>query len=252
MSNKKFRKGKKNDGVRENEIEDLEKSLKHKKWEYDFDVTNKYTFNEKQTQFFDVLHKDDSHLAMVDGPAGTAKTYLAVYAALKLVAKRKLDNIIYVRSVVESANKSIGFLPGEIDEKFAPWAMPLHGKLEELVSPAVIKNLISTNVIQCLPVNFLRGLTFRNSFVIVDEAQNLTLPELTTILTRFGHNSKYVIAGDSLQADIGKLSGFNKILAAFTNSECISKGIHTFKFTENEIVRSEILRFIVSRLKSIS
>ena len=252
MSNKKFRRGKKNDGDREKEIEDLEKSLKHKKWEYDFDVTNQYTFNEVQTQFLDVLQKDDSYLAMVDGPAGTAKTYLAVYAALKLVAKRKLENIVYIRSVVESANKSIGSLPGEIDEKFAPWAMPLHGKLEELVSPAVIKNLISTNVIQCLPVNFLRGLTFRDSFVIVDEAQNLTLPELTTILTRFGTNSKYVIAGDSLQADIGKLSGFNKILAAFTHADCIAKGIHTFKFTENEIVRSEILRFIVSRLKSVS
>lgn len=252
MSNKKFRKGKKNDGVREKEIEELEKSLKTKKWEYDFDVTNKYQFNEVQNQFLNAIQRDDSHLAIVDGPAGTAKTYLAVLAALKLIAKRKLENIIYIRSVVESANKSIGFLPGEIDEKFAPWAMPLNDKLEELVSPAVIKNLISTNVIKCIPVNFLRGLTFRNSFVIVDEAQNLTLPELNTILTRFGHNSKYVITGDSLQADIGKLSGFTKILTAFTHEDCIAKGVYTFKFTESEIVRSEILRFIVSRLKCIS
>jgi phosphate starvation-inducible PhoH-like protein len=252
MSNKKFRKGKKNDGAKFKEIEDLEKSLKTKKWEYDFDVTNKYTFNDIQNQFLDVIQKEDSHIAMVDGPAGSAKTYLAVLAALKLVSKRHIDNIVYIRSVVESANKSIGSLPGEIEEKFAPWAMPLNDKLEELVSPAVIKNLISTNVIKCIPVNFLRGLTFRNSFVIVDEAQNLTLSELTTILTRFGHNSKYVIAGDSLQADIGKMSGFNKILAAFTHEDCIQKGIHTFKFTENEIVRSEILRYIVGRLKSIS
>ena len=252
MSNKKFRKGKKNDGEREKEIEELEKSLKTKKWEYDFDVTNKHQFNSVQNEFLECIQKETSHLAIVDGPAGTAKTYLAVFAALKLVAKRKLENIVYVRSVVESANKSIGFLPGEIDEKFAPWAMPLNDKLEELVSPAVIKNLISTNVIKCVPVNFLRGITFRNSFVIIDEAQNLTLSELTTILTRFGHNTKYVIAGDSLQADIGKLSGFNKILNAFTHEECASKGIHTFRFTENEIVRSEILKFIVGRLKGIS
>jgi phosphate starvation-inducible PhoH-like protein len=251
MSNKKFRKGKKNDEVKIREIEDLEKSLKKNKWEYEFDVTNKYTFNDIQNQFLDSIQKEGSHLAIVDGPAGTAKTYLAVLAALKLVSKQKLENIVYVRSVVESANKSIGSLPGEIEEKFAPWAMPLNDKLEELVSPAVIKNLISTNVIKCIPVNFLRGLTFRNSFVIVDEAQNLTLGELTTILTRFGHNSKYVIAGDSLQADIGKLSGFNKILAAFTSPECVERGIYTFKFTENEIVRSEILRFIVGRLKGI-
>lgn len=252
MSNKKFRKGKKNDDGKYREIEELEKSLKSKKWEYDFDVTNKYHFNDIQNSFLDTIQRDDSHAAIVDGPAGTAKTYLAVFAALKLVAKRKLESIVYVRSVVESANRSIGFLPGEIDEKFAPWAMPLNDKLEELVSPAVIKNLISTNVIKCVPVNFLRGLTFRDSFVIVDEAQNLTLSELTTILTRFGHNSKYVIAGDSFQADIGKISGFNKILNAFTSPECVQRGISTFKFTENEIVRSEILRFIVSRLKGIS
>lgn len=251
MSNKKFRKGKKNDDVRYKEIEELEKSLKTKKWEYDFDVTNKYQFNDVQNQFLECLQRDGSHAAIVDGPAGTAKTYLAVLAALKLIAKRQLENIVYVRSVVESANRSIGFLPGEIEEKFAPWAMPLNDKLEELVSPAVIKNLLSTNVIKCVPVNFLRGLTFRNSFVIVDEAQNLTLSELTTILTRFGHNSRYVITGDSLQADIGKISGFNKILAAFTTPECIEKGIYTFKFTEKEIVRSQILSFIVSRLKSI-
>lgn len=251
MSNKKFRKGKKNDEGKYKEIEELEKSLKSKKWEYDFDVTNKYTFTGIQNTFLDTIQRDDSHAAIIDGPAGTAKTYLAVLAALKLVAKRKLENIVYVRSVVESANRSIGFLPGEIEEKFAPWAMPLNDKLEELISPAVIKNLLSTNVIRCVPVNFLRGLTFRNSFVIVDEAQNLTLSELTTILTRFGHNTKYVIAGDSFQADIGKTSGFNKILNAFTGTECAEKGIHTFRFTENEIVRSEILRFIVSRLKGI-
>jgi len=250
MSNKKFRKGKKND-KKNKEIEELENTLKNKKWEYDFDVTNKYTFKEIQNDFLQAISRDDSHAAFVDGPAGTAKTYLAVLAALKLIAKRKLENIVYVRSVVESASKSIGALPGEIDDKFMPWSMPLNDKLEELVSPMVIKNLISSDVIKCLPVNFLRGLTFRNSFVIVDEAQNLTLAELTTILTRFGHNSKYVIAGDSFQTDIGKTSGFTKILAAFTSPECVEKGIYTFKFTENEIVRSDILRFIVSRLKTI-
>ena len=252
MSNKKFRKGRKGDGYKEREIEDLEKSLKTKKWEYDFNVTNKYTFNDIQNRLLDAIQRDDSYVAIVDGPAGTAKTYLAVMAALKLVAKRRLENIVYVRSVVESASKSIGFLPGEIEEKFSPWAMPLNDKLEELVSPDVIKNLISTNVIKCIPVNFLRGLTFRNSFVIVDEAQNLTLSELTTIMTRFGHNSKYVIAGDSFQADIGKATGFQKIINAFTSPECVEKGIHTFRFTENEIVRSEILRFIVGRLKGVS
>lgn len=255
MSHKKSRKGRKVD----RDVEDLEKSLNSKKWEYDFDVTNKYTFNENQNDFLSYLQDDKTHMAIVDGPAGTAKTYLAVLAALKLLAKRKLENIIYIRSVVESASKSIGYLPGEVDDKFAPWSVPLNDKLEELISADVIKNLVASNAIKCIPVNFIRGLTFRNSFVIVDEAQNLTMSELVTIMTRFGHNSKYVIAGDSMQSDLGNVGGygfkldhaggFNRIHSVFTGAECVERGIRTFKFGDDEIVRSEILRFIVARLK---
>lgn len=232
--------------------EELQHSMNAKKWEYDFDVTNKYTFHGVQDEFLKFMQQDETHCAIVEGPAGSAKTYLAVLAALKLISKRKLDSLVYVRSVVESANKSIGSLPGEIDEKFSPWAIPLHDKLEELVSPATVQNLSMSGVIKCIPVNFLRGLTFRNSFVLVDEAQNLTLPELITILTRFGHNSKYVIAGDAFQADIGRQSGFTKIYNTFTTPDCEERGIKTFKFTESEIVRSEILKFIVQKLKQVS
>lgn len=253
MSNKKFRKNRKySSSNKDIEVEELEKTVKTTKWEYDFDVTNKFNFTDVQNDFLNIIQNDNTHAVIVDGPAGSAKTYLAVLAALKLISKRKLESLVYIRSVVESANKSIGSLPGEIEEKFLPWSMPLNDKLEELISPTVIKNLLSTNVIKCLPVNFIRGLTFRDSFVIVDEAQNLTLSELTTILTRFGKNSKYVIAGDSLQADIGKLSGFTKILNGFNKDESKEKGIHTYKFTDNEIVRSEILKYIVSVLKSIT
>ena len=231
------------------EIEELETSLNKTKWEYDFDVTNKYPLNSNHQKLVETLINDQTLMTLIDGPAGSAKTYLAVLAALKLISQRKLENIVYIRSVVESASKSIGSLPGEIDEKFAPWAMPLNDKLEELVSPAVIKNLHSTNVIKSIPVNFVRGLTFRNSFVIVDEAQNLTQGELVTIMTRFGHDSKYVIAGDTSQADIGKNSGFPFICNRFTGEECEKEGIFYFKFTEDDIVRSKILRFIVSRLQ---
>lgn len=230
------------------EIEELETELKKTKWEYDFDVTNKYPLTANQQALVESLQRDDTFMGIVDGPAGSAKTYLAVLAALKLVSQRKLENIIYIRSVVESASKSIGSLPGEIDEKFAPWAMPLNDKLEELVSPAVIKNLHSTNVIKSIPVNFVRGLTFRDSFVIVDEAQNLTQGELVTIMTRFGNNTKYLIAGDTSQSDIGKNSGFPFICSRFAGKECEDEGIHLFKFTEDDIVRSKILRFIISRV----
>jgi phosphate starvation-inducible PhoH-like protein len=247
---KKFKKPRKQD--KDNEIEDLEKTLKNKKWECDFEVNSKYTFNYLQQSTFETLTRPETMMAIVDGPAGTAKTYIAVYAALKLISQRKIDDIVYIRSIVESASKSIGSLPGEVDEKFAPWAMPLNDKLSELVSPVVIKNLYGSGAIKSVPVNFARGLTFRNSFVIVDEAQNLTFGELNTILTRFGQNSKYCIIGDTSQSDIGKNSGFPKIVKAFTGEENDEKGIFSFQFTENEIVRSEILKFIVTQLKKVS
>jgi phosphate starvation-inducible protein PhoH len=102
-----------------------------------------------------------------------------------------------------------------------------------------------------MPVNFVRGLTFRDSVVIVDESQNLTFQELTTILTRFGENSKYIVIGDSFQSDIGAKNGFTKIRNAFNDDESESQGIHSFIFTENEVVRSQILKFIVKKLEGV-
>jgi len=188
---------------------------------------------------------------MVDGPAGTAKTYLAVLTALKMLNRKQIDNIIYIRSIVESASRSMGALPGELEEKFAPWSMPLIDKLEEITTAGAGGNLMNKGYIKCIPVNFTRGLTFKNACVIIDEAQNMTNPELTTILTRFGEDSKYLVVGDTHQADIGVKSGFKNILEAFNDPICEDEGISTFKFDEEDIVRSKILRFIVGRLNTI-
>ena len=145
----------------------------------------------------------------------------------------------------------MGALPGELEEKFAPWSMPLIDKLEEILSGGVGNNLMSKGYIKCIPVNFTRGLTFKNSCVIIDEAQNMTTSELTTILTRFGVDSKYVVVGDTYQADIGVKSGFKKICKAFSAPSSDEWGIETFNFTSDDIVRSEVLRFIVDRLSTI-
>ncbi len=134
-------------------------------------------------------------MSFVDGLAGTAKTYIAVYAALEKLKEGLFDKIVYIRSVVESADKSLGSLPGEIDDKFSPYAMPLIEKGTEIAGPGTCSMLRNKGLIEAIPVNFVRGLTFNNTCVIVDEAQNLTKGELTTILTRFGRNSQYVGCG---------------------------------------------------------
>lgn len=216
-----------------------------------FEIRCKYEFNDTHKSFLHLVNYEQTKMVLVDGPAGSGKTYLSVLAALTLLSQRKIENIVYIRSVVESATKSIGALPGELDEKFRPWAIPLMEKLDELVTKTTSINLVAEERIKCIPVNFVRGMTFNNSFVIVDESQNLTKSELVTILTRFGHNSKYVVIGDSKQADIGEKSGFNTILRAFNDVECENNGIHAFKFTENDIVRSKILKLIARKLQAV-
>ena len=235
-----------------------EKSAKD--WDLDYKINHHHRLTESQQLFLDFAQShsnsyDDHEVAkmcIVDGPAGTAKTYIAVLAALNLLRNKEVDDIVYIRSIVESASRHMGALPGELDQKFAPWSMPLIDKLDELLQPGVSNHLLTKEYIKCVPVNFTRGLTFRNSCVIVDEAQNLTSSELTTILTRFGYNSKYIVVGDTNQSDINGKSGFGKIFNAFDTDECIDEGIRAFRFGGEDIVRSKILRFIVDRLETIS
>jgi len=220
-------------------------------WDLDFDINQQYTLTENQILFLKTALSQCTNMCFIDGPAGTSKTYIAVLAALKLLKSKKIDSIIYIRSIVESASRSMGALPGELEEKFAPWSMPMIDKLEEILEANTYNNLMNKGYIRCIPVNFTRGLTFKSACVIVDEAQNLTLCELTTLLTRFGVNSRYFVVGDTRQSDIGTKSGFKKVFKAFDDQECVESGIVTHVFDENDIVRSEILKFIVNRLGAI-
>ena len=216
-----------------------------------FNITQKYNLTETHDEFLELCFKEVCKMCMIDGPAGSAKTYLAVFVALQLLRTQKIEEIVYIRSVVESASKSMGSLPGEVEEKFLPWSLPLLEKLNELLDKPSINNLMTEGYVKCVPVNYTRGLTFKNACVIIDESQNLTREELTTILTRFGENSKYIVVGDTQQSDIGNKSGFKAIFNAFNTSESEEHGLHTFKFTELEIVRSEILKYIVKVLEKL-
>lgn len=231
-------------------LKDLE--VNHKKELFcNFKITNKFKLNDVHNSFVELCLYKDTKMVFVDGPAGSGKSFLSVYAALQMLQKKQINQIVYIRSIVESASKSIGALPGFISDKFEPFKGPIVEKLDELVSSKVGGELMNNGYIKCIPVNYVRGLTFRDSVVIVDESQNLTFQELTTILTRFGENSKYIVIGDSFQSDIGSKNGFTKIRSAFNDEESESNGIHSFVFTENEVVRSQILKFIVKKLENI-
>jgi len=220
-------------------------------WLTNFVIRKPFYFSKNHLAFKDGLCDNRTKIGFVDGPAGSAKSYLAVLAALELLKDNQIENIVYIRSVIESASRSLGALPGEVDDKFLPYAMPLIEKVAEISGQGVANHLMKDGILSAIPVNFVRGLTFNNSFVIIDEAQNLTSAELVTILTRFGKDTRYAVCGDLKQADIGKASGYADIFNKFAEREdAVDKGIFNLTFGEEDIVRSKILRYIVDVLEA--
>ena len=209
----------------------------------------KFKFTENQIDFLKTALDKSSKLLFLAGPAGTAKTYMAVYSALQILINSDLEkNILYVRSIAESAQRNMGSLPGSIDEKFSVFASPFYDKLDEILNSTDISFLKEKNLFDCLPVNYIRGANWNDVIVIIDEAQNFSYYELLTALTRIGENSKIIICGDIMQSDI-KNSGFKEIFNIFNDQESIENGVVCKEFTTNDIKRSEIVRFIVYKLE---
>ena len=230
------------------EIEDIPEIVTRNTIDRSFEINAKYKLTPTHKSFTELCFNSSTNIAFVDGPAGTAKTYCAAYTALHMLKSHRVDEVVYIRSIIESASKSMGALPGEVDDKFLPWTLPLQEKLSELIQPSTITTLFETNTVKAVPVNYVRGLTFKDSVVIVDEAQNLTRSELITILTRFGEDSKMIVIGDTLQSDINGRSGFEDIFNTFDDKESEENGVFCFKFTHDDIMRSEMLKFIVKKL----
>jgi phosphate starvation-inducible PhoH-like protein len=209
----------------------------------------KFNFTKNQVDFLKNALDKNSKLLFLAGPAGTAKTYMAVYSALQILIDSDLQkNILYIRSIAESAQRSMGSLPGSIDEKFSIFASPFYDKIDEMLNPTDIGFLREKKLFDCMPVNYIRGANWNDVTVIIDEAQNFSYYELLTTLTRIGENSKIIICGDIMQSDI-KNPGFAKIFNIFDDVESIENGVVCKSFTTDDIKRSEIVRFIVSKLE---
>lgn len=202
-----------------------------------------------QLKFYDIAKDKNTKLMFISGPAGTSKTYMSVYVALKLLNEKRISDLVYIRSAVESSDSKLGFLPGESDEKMAPYIQPLMDKLLELLPKSEVDYLEKDERFSSIPVGFLRGLNFNAKIIIADEAQNLTFKELFTLITRTGEFSKVFILGDPEQSDINGKSGFLKMTNMFDDEESRQNGIHVFKFTEDDIVRSGLVKFIIKRAR---
>jgi phosphate starvation-inducible PhoH-like protein len=205
----------------------------------------------KQVELLKTLRDKDTKMVFISGPAGTSKTFTSILAGLHLINEKRVSEIIYVRSAVESSDSKLGFLPGEMDDKLSPYIQPLIDKLEELLQRSDIEKLKKEERIHGFPINFLRGLNWNAKVIVADEAQNMTKKELITLITRVGEFSKLYICGDPDQSDINGKSGFTQIMNIFDDEESKQNGIFLFKFEEEDIVRSGLVKFILKKLKSM-
>jgi phosphate starvation-inducible PhoH-like protein len=235
-----------NDSIADNRFHDnpIKRQIKLKQ----FPWTN------KQKEFFKLALHPDTKIVLVNGPAGTSKTLLATYCALQLLNMKTISDIMYLRSAVESSDRSLGFLPGSAEEKLRFFNLPFIDKLEELLETTRVEKLEQEGRISMFPVNFARGMNWKAKCIILDEAQNSTIKEITTVLTRLGEGSKCFILADPMQTDIkqgDKQHGFEKMFKLFTDQESIAQGINTFTFDEEDVMRSELVKYLTKKLKLI-
>lgn len=209
-----------------------------------------FKWTDKQLALIDILTDKKTRVCYISGYAGTGKSLVSIFAGLKLLKEKKIREIIYMRSAVESSAKSIGFLPGSLEEKVAPFGQALIEKLDELLPTSQVNALLTDQTIRPISNQFIRGIQW-NSYIVVDEAQNFETFELTTILTRLAEGGKMIILGDGSQADIRGKSGFMKFFNLFDDQESKDRGIETFEFDKSDIKRSKILSYICDKIETL-
>ena len=219
-----------------------EKNNSEKKIEYIIKTPKKSVIprSEKQKDYVRALKQSD--IIISAGPAGTGKTFLAVAVALTMLLDKKIERIILSRPAVE-AGERLGFLPGDMKEKVDPYLRPLYDSLYDLLDFEKIQKKIEVGDIEIAPLAFMRGRTLKNSFAILDEAQNATDTQIKMFLTRIGENSKIVINGDPSQIDIP-----NKSLSGLQRSKKLLghiKEISAVDFDHKDVVRHPLVSKIV-------
>ena len=212
--------------------------MKRIKWNIDFK-------NNNQKKFWDNIVSNTINFCI--GPAGCGKTYVATYWALQNLVEKSstYDGIIITKPMVEVDGERIGYLPGNVDEKTEPFMQSVYYNMEQIIGKQRMEVLRAAGIIKVIPLAYMRGLTLQNKIVMLDEAQNATIPQIKTFLTRIGMGSKYIVSGDLMQSDL-KSKGPNALedsIRRFTGLY----GVGFSQFTMRDVVRHPIVAELLSR-----
>ena len=196
-----------------------------------------------QEIYASMLRSKSKKIVIATGPAGTGKTMFATEFAIRNFLLGKCERIVFTRPSV-AVDEELGFLPGTLEDKMAPWIRPIYDILYQFMTPREVTDLMEDKVIEIAPLGFMRGRTFKNCWIVADEMQNSTISQMKMLLTRLGENSRLVITGDLDQHDkVSEHNGLEDFLDKFRGKRSTSIG--SFEFDRSDIQREEVVKEIL-------
>jgi phosphate starvation-inducible PhoH-like protein len=201
-----------------------------------------------QQKYLQAIENENTKLVIANGPAGTGKTLFACISAIELLKNNNIDKIILTRPLV-TVEEEIGFLPGNINQKMDPWTKPIIDIFSEYYKQLEIDNMIYNNIIEIIPLGYMRGRTFKNSYIIADEMQNSTPNQMKMITTRIGENSKMIITGDLNQSDLKEKNGLDDLIKKYENyiiNNKLDDLIKIINLENTDIERSQIVKILTN------
>ena len=198
--------------------------------------------NINQEKYIEHLENPNINIVFAVGPAGTGKSYVATLYAIQCLKNGTVDKIVITRPNVATDDRDIGYLPGDIYAKLAPWVRPILDIFEEYYPVKTITSMIENNVIELLPIAHIRGRTLKKSIILVDEAQNTTPNSMLATLTRLGEGSKMIVTGDTKQSDRGSNNGLTDFLSRFGPNKYVS----VIEFERKDIERHPVISTILN------
>jgi phosphate starvation-inducible protein PhoH and related proteins len=197
----------------------------------------------RQEEFVNLLKDKNKKIILVCGPAGTGKTLLSTQYGMKNFLLGVYEKLVFTRPSV-AVDESIGFLPGSLEEKMAPWIRPIYDVINQFISQKEIEYLVEDKKIEIAPLGFMRGRTFKNTWIVADEMQNSTIEQMKMLMTRLGENSRLIITGDLEQSDLHRrMNGLDDFLIRFRGKR--SDSISSFEFENNDIQREDVIKEIL-------